>query len=164
MRIKALPAALSKEIPSSVVAGGLAGFTGGFHCKIVVTNSAQRCETHKIALFWWMASEDRLTGVSLWQLSCDPDGRVALRFRQYELSLLFCASVKDKSARLLIVFPQRMLGRVCRMLGTAYLRSGLLLRLSLSVLACRCLVVSMLNNECATTLSLPVCAGMDEDD
>ena len=24
------------------------------------------------------ASENRLTGVSLWQLSCDPDGRVAL--------------------------------------------------------------------------------------
>ena len=62
---------------------------GEIHCKIVVTNRALRCETHKLALFWWVASEDRLTGVSLWQLSCDPDGRVALRFRQYGLSLHF---------------------------------------------------------------------------
>ena len=65
------------------------GWTGEIHCKIVVTNRALRCETHKLALFWWVASEDRLTGVSLWQLSCDPDGRVALRFRQYKLSLHF---------------------------------------------------------------------------
>ena len=27
------------------------GWAGGIHCKIVVTNRAQRCETHKLALF-----------------------------------------------------------------------------------------------------------------
>ena len=27
------------------------GWAGGIHCMIVVTNRAQRCETHKLALF-----------------------------------------------------------------------------------------------------------------
>ena len=84
--------------------------------------------------------------------------------------------MEDKSARLPIVHvrvPSKDAGSsvqdvrhfvVLTVMGTAHLRPGLLIRLSLSVLACRCLVVSMLNNECATTLSLHVCAGMDEDD
>ena len=32
----------------------LCGWAGGIHCMIVVTNRAQRCETHKLALFWWV--------------------------------------------------------------------------------------------------------------
>ena len=74
--------------------------------------------------------------------------------------------MEDKSARLSTVFvrvPSKDAGPrlqdvrhlfVLTVLGTAYLRSGLLIRLFLSVLACRCLVVSVLNNECATTSSL----------
>ena len=93
-------------------------------------------------------------GVSLWQLSCDPDGRVAFT---YEL-----LSLEDKSAWLPFVHvrvPSKDAGSRVQdvrhfVLTTAYLRSGLLIRLSLSVLACRCPVGSVLYNECATTSSL----------
>ena len=89
-------------------------------------------------------------------------GSASCRFTSELLSL------EDKSARLSIVLvcvPSKDAGSrvqdvrhfVCLdSFGNCIssIRSGLLIRLSLSVPACRCLVVSVLNNECATTLSL----------